>query len=106
MHMRGLPFERIRLPRAPHPRTLTAEDYEREFRIAYAQPEFRGVEGTVTLDAVVGKDGAIQTLAVRSGDPQLAEAALETVRHWAYRPLLLNGRAVEVATEIDVRFAL
>ncbi len=106
MHMRGLPFERIRLPRAPHPRTLTAEAYQREFRIAYAEPELRGVEGTVTLDAVVGKDGTIQTLAVHSGDARLAEAALETVRHWAYRPLLVNGRPVEVATEIDVRFAL
>ncbi len=104
--MRGLPLERIRLPRAPHARTLTAEEYQGEFRIAYGEPEFRGVEGTVTLDAVVGKDGTIQTLRVRAGDSRLAEAALETVRHWAYRPLLVNGRAVEVATEIDVRFGL
>jgi outer membrane biosynthesis protein TonB len=60
----------------------------------------------VTLDAIVGMEGAVQTLTVVSGDPRLAQAACETVRHWAYRPVLLNGKPVEVATEIDVRFAL
>jgi TonB family protein len=94
------------LPRGPLERTLTAEQYQREFRIAYAEPAGSGIEGTVTLDAVIDKDGTIQTLAVRAGDARLAPAALETVRHWAYRPLLVNGRAVEVATEIDVHFAL
>jgi len=101
---------RIRLPRDPARRTLTAEQYQAEFLIAHAQPDFpseakaKGIEGTVTLDAVVGNDGIIQSLSVQSGDPLLAASALEAVRHWTYRPLKVNGVPVEVATEIDVNF--
>lgn len=103
-------IRRIRLPRDPAQRTLTAEQYQAEFLIAYAQPEFpseakaKNIEGTVTLGAVVGNDGIIQSLSVLSGDPLLAESALEAVRHWTYRPLTVNGIPVEVVTEIDVNF--
>ncbi len=95
---------RIRLPRGPAERTLTAEEYQSEFRIAYAEPDSAGIEGVVTLEAVIGTDGVIQTLGFRSGDARLGGAALETVRHWTYRPLLVNGNPVEVVTEIDVHF--
>jgi TonB family protein len=97
---------RIRLARGPAERTLTAEQYQSEFRIAYAEPDGAGIEGIVTLGAVIGTDGSIQTLGVRSGDARLAKAALETVRHWSYQPLLVNGKPVEVVTEIDVHFKL
>ena len=39
-------------------------------------------------------------------DPRLAQAALDAVRQWRYQPTLLNGQPVEVATTIDVTFAL
>jgi protein TonB len=60
----------------------------------------------VTLDVLVGKDGVIQTLSVREGHPLLAESALQTVRHWTYRPTEVNGVAVEVQTEIELSFTL
>jgi protein TonB len=43
---------------------------------------------------------------VISGHPLLAKAALEAVSHWLYRPTLLNGEPVEVATQITVNFRL
>jgi len=111
MQARGMQINRIRCPRASEGlRTLTAESYQEAFRIAYAEPACpplgaaRGIAGEVVLDAVIGKDGTIRSLAVRSGNPLLAACALETVRHWAYRPLLLNGRPVEVETQIALRF--
>jgi protein TonB len=64
------------------------------------------IQGTVRLDAVISKDGSIQNLKVISGHPLLVRAALETVQRWRYQPTLLNGDAVEVATEIDVNFTL
>ena len=64
------------------------------------------VQGVVTLDAVIGKDGHVKDLKVMSGSPLLAQAALSAVKQWVYRPTYLNGRAVEIATEIDVRFTL
>jgi len=64
------------------------------------------IEGTVLLEAVIGKDGAIQELKVLSGPALLAGAALEAVQHWHYQPTLLNNEPVEVLTEISVRFKL
>ena len=66
----------------------------------------RGIEGTVVLDAIVDRNGVIETLSVRTGHPLLAESALQTVRSWRYRPTKLNGVPVEVATDIEVRFTL
>jgi protein TonB len=64
------------------------------------------VSGTVRLVGIVAKDGTIQQLQVVSGHPLLTGAALEAVRHWVYRPTLLNGEPVEVIAPIDVIFTL
>ncbi|MEK7754212.1 MAG: TonB family protein, partial [Acidobacteriota bacterium] len=62
------------------------------------------VQGTVRLEGILGKDGRVRELRVISGHPLLAQAALEAVRQWIYRPTLLNGEAVEVVAPIDVNF--
>jgi periplasmic protein TonB len=64
------------------------------------------VQGTVVLQAVIGKDGAVHDLQVISGHPLLAPAAIEAVRQWRYRPYLLNNDPVEVDTQINVNFTL
>jgi len=64
------------------------------------------IQGAVQLKAIVGVDGKIKNLTVVSGHPLLVDAALDAVRHWTYRPTLLNGSPVEVKTEILVRFEL
>jgi protein TonB len=62
------------------------------------------LQGEVRLHAIIARDGTIQSLSVTSGQPILAQAALEAVRQWRYRPYLLNGKAVEVETFITVNF--
>ena len=64
------------------------------------------IQGTVVLQAVIGKDGSIQNLKVVSGHPMLAPAALEAVKQWKYKPYYLNGEPVEVDTTINVNFTL
>jgi TonB family protein len=64
------------------------------------------IEGVVRLKAVIGKDGAVKQLTVVSGHPTLAQAAIDAVGKWIYQPTLLEGRPVEVETEIDVNFQL
>jgi protein TonB len=44
------------------------------------------IQGKVMLNAVIGKDGAIQNLTVASGHPLLVQAALDAVRQWVYQP--------------------
>ena len=80
--------------------------------IAFAEPAYppaaktHRIEGPVVLDALIGRDGVIMDLSVRTGHPRLAGSALEAVRHWRYRPTTVNGIAVEVQTEIEVTFSL
>ena len=64
------------------------------------------IQGTVLLQAVIGKQGNIEKLQVVSGHPMLVRAALEAVRQWRYRPYILNGDPVEVETQITVNFSL
>ena len=64
------------------------------------------IQGTVVLQAIIGKDGSIQDLKVLSGPPLLVGAAIDAVKTWRYQPTLLNSEPVEVLTEIDVNFKL
>jgi protein TonB len=63
-------------------------------------------QGTVKIQALIGRDGVIRNLQVVSGAPLLIAAAIEAVQRWRYQPTLLNGEPVEVITEIDVNFTL
>jgi TonB family protein len=78
-------------------------------KVAPAYPELARqarIQGVVVLNAVIGKDGTVQSLSLVSGHPLLAPAALEAVKQWVYKPTLLNGQPVDVATQINVNFTL
>ena len=64
------------------------------------------IEGTVVLLAVIGKDGTVENVRVEKGLPLLAQAAVEAVKQWRYRPYLLNGEPVEVDSHITITFNL
>ena len=64
------------------------------------------IEGTVVLMAVIGKDGIVREVRVESGLPLLAQAAIDAVKQWRYKPYLLNGEAVEVDSHITINFTL
>ncbi|MGO9318260.1 MAG: energy transducer TonB [Terracidiphilus sp.] len=65
-----------------------------------------GTSGTVTLAAIISKNGTIENLRVISGPMMLQQAALDAVRTWRYRPYLLDGQPVEVETTVSVIFTL
>src|SRR5437764_7419394 len=64
------------------------------------------IQGTVTLQAEISKDGTIENLRLMSGHPMLAPAAIEAVKQWRYKPYLLNGEPVAVDTQVQVNFTL
>jgi TonB family protein len=66
----------------------------------------RRLEGRVRLRGVVTEDGTLRDLKVVSGDPLLAQAAMEAVVQWRYRPYRLNGQAIRRPTEITLVFKL
>jgi TonB family protein len=67
-----------------------------------------GLEGTVPLEALIGRDGTVVSVRVLSAQvhPEFAKAALEAVRQWRFDSTLLNGETVEVAMTVSVRFSL
>ena len=64
------------------------------------------VQGSVRFTALIGMDGAIRNLEVTSGPPLLRQPAIDAVKQWVYRPTLLNGKPIEVVTQIEVNFTL
>jgi protein TonB len=65
-----------------------------------------GIQGTVTLQATISKDGTIENLRVAGGPMMLQQAAMDAVKSWRYRPYLLDGSPVEVETTVNVIFTL
>ena len=60
--------------------------------------------GNVDLRAVIGADGTVKGVTVLSGNPKLAEAGNQAVRHWRYSPYEVLGHPVEVETNIKISF--
>ena len=64
------------------------------------------MQGKVVMQAVISKDGTVQNLHVIQGHLLLRHAAKSSARTWRYRPYLVNGKPVEVATIVSIDFAL
>ena len=66
----------------------------------------QGIQGSVVLSVIISKDGDVRDVKLSSGHPALAQAAIDAVKQWRYKPYLLNGQAVEVDTQVQVNFTL
>jgi TonB family protein len=64
------------------------------------------IQGSVVLEAEVGKDGAVQHLTVISGNSMLATAASDAVLKWRFKPILQDGQALPFQTRVNVHFVL
>jgi protein TonB len=65
-----------------------------------------GVEGSVILEAVVGRDGQVETVRVLRSQGVLDQPALDAVKQWRYSPVLLNGRPERFILTVVVTFKL
>jgi TonB family protein len=64
------------------------------------------VQGVVSLQALISREGTIQELQILSGPAILAAAAREAVKQWHFKPYLLNGTPVETQARITVNFTI
>jgi periplasmic protein TonB len=80
--------------------------------ITRVQPEYprrakeQRIFGTVRLHVIIGTNGSVQEVTVMSGDPLLADAAVDAVRQWKYKVSTIHGEPVEIETVVDVNFSL
>jgi TonB family protein len=64
------------------------------------------LQGSVTLETLIGANGRVQQVTPVSGDPQLADAAVNAVRQWRYKPFTVDGHKVPIRTQVTVNFML
>ena len=65
-----------------------------------------GIEGPVTIGAVIDTTGTLTSMKVVSGSPLLQQAALDSLRTSKYEPGYLDDKPVAVETSITVQFRL
>ncbi len=66
----------------------------------------QGVEGTVNLHVVFGREGAVQSLTPLNGPSLLVPAAMNAVHQWRFSPTILAGQAMETEEDVTVSFRL
>ncbi len=58
----------------------------------------------IIMEAQVDTRGYVKTVKILRGHPLFEEAALEAVRQWRYKPLLLNGEPTEFILTVTIMF--
>jgi protein TonB len=64
------------------------------------------VQGVVIVEARIEADGTVSDVKILRSIPLLNQAALDAVRQWVFRPVLLNGAPVPVIMTVTVPFRL
>ena len=64
------------------------------------------MEGTVVVQALVGKDGKVKDTKVVKSVPVLDDAAVAAVKRWVFKPALSNNKPVAVWVAVPVKFSL
>jgi len=58
------------------------------------------------LNCLIGAEGLVEKIEVKKGHPLLIQSATAAVSQWKFKPLLLNGKAVEMETTVNIDFQL
>jgi protein TonB len=93
---------RVRIP----PSVSTALLISKVLPVYPATAQQARIQGEVVLRAAISRDGTVESLREISGHPFLIPAAIDAVKQWRYKPYMLNGKPMAVATEISVNFVL
>ena len=93
--------------------------FERDARLPlfaelHPYPEYPDVcinkreEGTVVIKYVIGRDGQVTEASIitHAMRKEFDQSTLEAIRKWKFRPLLVDGEAMEVVHELTVYFRL
>jgi TonB family protein len=62
------------------------------------------LEGTIALNIIVGRDGAVLRMRALNGPDVLARAAMDALRWWKFEPYRINGEPAVVETTVAVEF--
>jgi len=78
-----------------------------EKKVPAAYPEkarASGIQGNVVLKVLIAETGEVKEITVISGDPELAQAAIEAIKQWKYTPYIVEGKPTLVDTQVTFGF--
>jgi TonB family protein len=93
-------IEPVNLPESAA-RELLAQPVDPEYPAAAKASAQRG---SVVLQVIIGRDGAVQDVKFLQGSLVFARAAIDAVKQWHFKPYSMNGRAVSVQSVITLNF--
>ena len=64
------------------------------------------IQGAVVLEVQIGGDGAVQSVQTISGPAELAQASMDAVKQWRFKPHVVDGRPTPMQTRITLNFRL
>jgi protein TonB len=62
------------------------------------------IQGDVIIHVLIDKKGHVDKVRTMTGHPMLADAAMTAAKQWQYEPFYLNGKPIEVETNILFKF--
>ena len=86
------------------------ESAARELLTQPVDPEYpasakaSGQRGSVVLQVLIGRDGAVQDAKFLQGSFVFARAAIDAVKQWRFKPYSMNGHAISVQSTITLSF--
>jgi protein TonB len=99
-------------PAAPKPERPIGGEVKAARLISSAPPAYpplarsQGMEGDVTLDALIDETGRVTKIKTISGPGLLQQAAAAAVRQWKYEPAILGGKAVPIHITVTLKFRM
>jgi TonB family protein len=96
---RPAPGEYVYVEKLPEALTKVPPEYPDEERQ-------NRIEGTVIVQALVGRDGRVKEAKITQSVPGLDQAALAAITQWTFRPAESYGKPVAVWVAVPVKFSL
>jgi protein TonB len=93
-------IEPVKLPESAI-RELLSQPVDPEYPAA---AKASGQRGSVVLQVLIGRDGAVQDAKFQQGSLVFAKVAIDAVKEWRFKPYSMNGRAVSVQSVITLNF--
>jgi TonB family protein len=110
-HAPGAQLSRVSLATSAEPVTIS-EELARRLLLHGSEPAYpkearlSGLQGSVMIQAIIGRDGIVREAHLMGGYFVLGRAAFEAVRQWRFRPYVINGAAVDTRTVLTFTFEL
>jgi protein TonB len=98
---------------APVPQERPGKDVTMPQVVREVKPNYpdsvrkEGIRGSVTLEAVVKKDGTVGDVKVKKPlHPELDEEAVKAMKQWEFKPGTKDGKPVDVFVDVELTFNL